>query len=406
MLAQTMVKNNLMDVDLVSSGFLSSKFEKRVFAEETHLHMPRPTILRPHFSPYAIQIREFQKSQNSSLVYQDEYNAKNGLDQSIVKRMYSRFWVVEYSSRGEDGYAPTLTIRDFISISKQHHNESSTTPWHHSAATTLYQMFHGVNKSLPLPTLLTPLTNQLINESESKVSNGHCAQKICIYVNLYERHEVVHFNCRNLIRYYNYPKKDAKALYDNLKLTNIKLFMPMHDTNLTGEPPHRVLPITYVNDQHSLKSVCWDVPEEFKSIDTSSCTKADLIKLIEEMMSSPLPITKISIWRAMCKEWFNQKAERDVNWDQLGEENQKRHIVNYIRHSHCGYSQIYTFQDRDAAREMHDVAFDALLRHIGRTIPYLRTECIRQLNYRFDEVCDNGNDLISYVESPNTWITL
>ena len=374
MLTQTLVKLNLL--------------EKKCFKDEIHLHQPDCGIWGNYqFSPIGRQIRDLQERNRHSREFIDDYNKKNSLDVSIVKRMYSRFWVLDFDKRSNGEIAPMLTIRDFVEISEDHFRENHDIKGQRTAKSTLQQMFYGVSKSLPLPTLLTPLTDKLISESEFKIIRSECGQNVHLFVNLYDSVDVMPFNTKNLIRHYHYPKKDAVNLYRNLRLPNIKLYMPIDDTNYTGMPPHEITPITYVQHKKSagIKSVCWDVPSELKAVKPGALDKDELIELIQEVISRPLPINRLSLWRAMCCEWYNG-LNGDYKWHEISDDTQKRHIVNYIRHSYCGYSQIYTFQDRELAAELHDIAFDALLRRIGRTFPYLSGECTRQLNLRFDEV--------------------
>ena len=374
MLTQNMVKFTIL--------------KKKCFKDDLHLHQPGGEVWNIYqMSPVSRQIRDLQDRSKNSKEFFKDYNDKNSLDASIIKRMYSRFWVLDFDKRNNGGMAPMLTIKNFMLISEEHFRDNHDVNSQQTAKTTVTKMFHGVNKNLPLPTLLTPLTSKLINESEFKIIRSECGQNVHLFVNLYDEAEVIPFNTKNLIRYYSYPKKDAAKLYRNLRLPNIKLYMPLDDTNYTGMPPHEITPITYVKDKESgaIESICWDVPNELKSVKVGGLNKSELVALIEEVISRPLPINKLSLWRAMCSEWYNCQ-NGDYMWHEINADTQKRHIVNYIRHSYRGYSQIYTFQDRELAAELHDIAFDALLRRIGRTFPYLSSECARQLNLRFDEV--------------------
>ncbi|WP_256385107.1 hypothetical protein [Photobacterium toruni] len=374
MLTQTIVKITLL--------------EKKIFKDEIHLHQPGGDVWNMcQQSHINRKIMELQDRSKYSQEFFDDYNDKNSLDASIIKRMYSRFWVLSSEQRDDDGIAPMLTIKDFIEVSENHYREHNDISCQRTAKKTVKKMFHGVNKCLPLPTLLTPLTGKLISESEFKLVRSECGQNAHLFVNLYDQDDVIPFTPKNIIRYYHYPKKDAVNLYRNLCLPNIKLYMPVDDTNYTGMPPHEVTPITYLQNKENgrIKSVCWDVPDELKMINHDLLDKNDLIELIQNVISRPLPVSKLSLWRAMCGEWYNRQ-NNNFKWHELNADTQKRHIVNFIRHSYCGYTQIYTLQDRELAAELHDIAFDALLRRIGRTFPYLSGECVRQLNHRFDEV--------------------
>ena len=344
MLTQTVVKITLLG--------------KKVFKDEIHLHQPGGDIWNASkLSHINRKIMELQDRSKYSQEFVDEYNTKNSLDASIIKRMFSRFWVLAFDKRNDDGIAPMLTIKEFISISEEHYRENNDANCQLTAKLTVKKMFHGIDKNLPLPTLMTPLTSKLISESEFKIIRSECGQNVHLFVNLYDQDEVIPFNPKNLIRYYHYPKKDAVNLYRNLCLPNLKLYMPLDDTYYTGMPPHEITPITYLQNKENgcIKSICWDVPDELKMINPDVLDKADLIELIQEVISRPLPVNKLSLWRIMCEEWYNSQ-NNFFQWHDLNPNTQKRHIVNFIRHSYCGYSQIYTLQDRELAAELHDIA--------------------------------------------------
>jgi hypothetical protein len=300
-----------------------------------------------------------------------EYSDDNALDITIVSRMYTKFWT--YQSINHKHHRNYLfSIKNAVSTITKASNIDRNVA---DVEGTLRSMFKGVDKSLRYPVILSALVENIELEAT------HCAQDQLFsqavnrskFVNIFDNDEVVRLTPKNLIKYYEYPEADAKALFKNMSSSGRRFFLQKLCAVKEQSSAH---PITYFRGRDGEIKVCWDVPVELKSRFNFSLEekKTSIVKQLDKQ----LPIKKLSLWKSMTREWF--KNNKSSSWEYLSIDNQKRHIVNFIRHSYYGYSQAYKIDDRNAASVLHDLSFELIVRRIHRTFPYLSSECKRQLD--------------------------
>jgi hypothetical protein len=300
-----------------------------------------------------------------------EYSDDNALNTAIVSRMFTKFWTYQpVNQKQHRNYL--FSIKDAVSIIA---DSSSIDRDIADIEGSLTAMFKGVNKALVFPMLLTPIRDSIEREVRDCAVDPMFATVVNKkkFVNIFDTDEVVRLSPKALIKLYKYPEADAKALFKNLCGNGIKFFIQNPNTVRDQIPAHEV---TYFQGFDSKMKVCWDVPVELKS--SFEFSKDEKLASLVNLLDKELPIKKLSLWKSLTREWFHNS--KTSSWDDLSIDDQKRHIVNFIRHSYYGYSQAYKISDRSIAAVLHDLAHELILRRIFNTFPYLSGECKRQLN--------------------------
>ncbi|MCD9485914.1 hypothetical protein [Photobacterium iliopiscarium] len=309
-----------------------------------------------------------------------DYSQRHSVATSISECMYGLFLTQPVANI--DNQHRVLNI-------SQHINElrccKETSDWIVDDFTL--RIFRGVNKRLELPCVIS----KLILELELPAFKAKNVVKESS-VFLFQACEVVRFNVKNLIKYYNYPEKDAKAFYANLAIYNqsTPLYLPKNTKH-----KNRELPVTYDNTGDVIK-VFWDIPTklvdefmlEYINHESSDhqLVESDLCEILN-MLDKPLPIEDLSFWKILAKQFYMDNGE---DWSAMSVSRQKRLLTNFIRHNIPGYSQAYQLNDRALAKRLHDDYFDLVMRRIARTFPYLANECNNQWSYR--EGKNNNSD--------------
>ena len=245
-------------------------------------------------------------------------------------------------------------------------------------------IFKNVDKNLQLPLLLI---KRVLSESVSSVEidldlGEAMGNATCV---AYHDDDVVKVNPKNLMRYCGFPERDAKALFKNLKLIEGQIFLTK--TNHASKDVNRLA--IYMLDNPPSHSWYVDDLISGESLELTQ-GRASINKIEELMAEHPLPISDLQIWREITKRWYERN--RPQPWAKLSLQAQKRHIVNMIRHNSIGYTQAYSNVEPELADILHDMAFDAIMRKIANTFPFLRIECQRQWAYR-DQHGEQWSDL-------------
>lgn len=313
-----------------------------------------------------------EKDQAESTQEIIDYSHRHSIAASISECMYGVFLTQPVTNIGNQ--------HRVLSIS-QHVNElrdcKETNDW--IIDDFILRIFKGVNKRLQLPCVISKLMLEL-EQPAFKAKN--VVKESSVF--LFQPCEVVRFNVKNLIKYYGYPEKDARAFYASLAIYNqsTPLYLPKNTKH-----KNRELPITYDNTSDVIK-VFWDIPTKLvdnhmlKYINyvssASPLVESDLDEILDSL-DKPLPIESLNFWKILARRFYEDNGE---DWSAMPVCRQKRLLTNFIRHNIPGYSQAYQLNDRTLAQRLHDAYFDMVMRRIARTFPYLANECNNQWRYR------------------------
>ena len=235
-------------------------------------------------------------------------------------------------------------------------------------------IFKNVDKRLQLPLLLIRgVLSTSSSSAEMDLDLGDAMGNATSVA--FHDDDVVKANPKNLMRYCGFPERDAKALFNNLKMIDGQIFLPK--TNSPSKDVNRLA--IYMLDNPPSHSWYVDSLISGESIELTQ-GRASLVQIEKLMAAHPLPISDLRIWREITKRWYERNKPQP--WAKLSLQAQKRHMVNMIRHNSIGYTQAYSNVEPELADILHDLAFDAIMRKIANTFPFLRIECQRQWEYR------------------------
>ena len=298
-----------------------------------------------------------------------QYFTSNKLDEAVLDYIYGVLLTVPTKNVHSALVDVSGTIREYISdieaLSK--HDAGSKA----SASGRIEFIFSNVDKRLPLPLLLVKSVLRCADnvDIDLGVSLGRAL------VMAYGDDEVVKANPKNIMKICGFPERDAKALYQNIKNIDAEIFLAKGN-KISKDINHMAVYL-----QHSPPSHSWNVSSLIDPDSNNPSSEiVDLIKLVME--ETALPITNLAIWRSITKKWY--QLEKGDTWSNLTLIAQQRHIVNMIRHNSIGYTQAYRDVPKELVDELHDLAFDAIMRKIANTFPFLHSECQRQWAYRDD----------------------
>lgn len=299
------------------------------------------------------------------------YFSKNKLDDAILNHLYGVFLVAP-GNKGLSFYKE-MTIHHYLGIIEKAFSPDD------DISLSLRSLFKGVNKRLTLPLLL--MKEGTIDDDARKLTDPDnmlsLEDSLCRSITFaYANDQVAKVNPKNLVKHCGWPLIDAKALFRNM--SNLGGFAYIAKDNRPSAHINRVA----VCSQQTPALRCWQLDnvsllQQFIEQTDEDISTDDLSAL---MSKNALPITDLQIWRSITKEWY--EATHDFPWAKLSLQAQKRHLVNMIRHGSIGYSQAYSSVPPRLSEILHEAAFDAIMKKIANTFPFLRTECQRQWAYR------------------------
>lgn len=293
------------------------------------------------------------------------YFTKNRLDDAILDHLYSVVFPLP-TRKGNvlSTFDTNKPIRDFLNdVERVFHDEPKS-------FACIALMFRGVDKRLPVPLLLLKKLSSQSLDSRMSLDLNHDMNKSITLA--YHHDEVVKANPSTIMKICQYPEKDAKALFRNIGQLELsaRFYLPRHNT----VSPHinRVV----IFSKQDPPAYSWHLSDRCLS-SLFGCETPNTEALMKSTLAvgDQLPITDLQLWRAITKQWYER---RGATWALLSLQAQKRHLVNMIRHGSIGYSQAYTDVPRPLCDELHEIAFDAIMRKIANTFPFLRAECQRQ----------------------------
>lgn len=311
---------------------------------------------------------------------------QNSLSDDVTKSLYK---VPFFSLDGESGqpsYAETLksvkdnlleTIKRSMYV-RQFHAEQQGITLKDACETELQiitDLFKGLDKNLKTPILLVGLEHCNNPIAKGIVPNAFPA----VFVS---NEAIVSFNPKNLQKYYKYSLAQAKTCYQNVRdfietypsNKQIKLAIPEYLNERTFYQ-RNIYALPTIDKIHYMWSYGQD--ENMTIISEQS----DSEQYLEILEKHDLPIPHLATWRSIAQNYF-ERNNKDFKWSELPEKHQKRFTVNTIRHNCVGYERAWRNATREVKTEFHQKAFFIVLRKIIHQFPYLRNECLRQMNLR------------------------
>lgn len=288
----------------------------------------------------------------------ERYFTANKLDGAIINHLYALLF--SYGA----GVCKPLSIREFMDLHLDSEPEINE---------MIKCFFHGVDKGLPVPTILIrKILTGLNNSDKTLAENIGKSQAIPFHPD-----DVAKFNPKNIMTYCGYPERDAKALFKSLHIQGIGMYLPKSPIF------HEALNDIAIYNFSTPPMYSWHVESilDYEKLQEAILHTAFTVEELEALMHDiPLPITSLKLWRVITKEWYEREKKRD--WNTLSAQAQQRHLVNMIRHGSIGYSQCYTNLPRVLSDLLHEAAFNRIMRQIANTFPFLRNECQKQWDFR------------------------
>ncbi|WP_210499573.1 hypothetical protein [Vibrio crassostreae] len=232
-------------------------------------------------------------------------------------------------------------------------------------------LFKGVNKSLPMPILAAKMPDSKLR-TETTITTAHSMA----YLN---DDDHVSLSPKALIKFYKYPEHDAKAIFKNIKTT--PLFEAYDAVRLVKPKANAYYRNCYSLNHSNPAMWMWSFTQSYQDralvqFDMSR----DYTKALE-LTDRPLPSFSLNTWKDIAKRRY-ERLNADMSWNALSVANQKRRLVNVIRHNSVSYIDSWSNANPEHVKHLHDISFDRTLRKIITEYPYLADECRRQLDDR------------------------
>ncbi|CAH7188180.1 conserved hypothetical protein [Vibrio chagasii] len=237
------------------------------------------------------------------------------------------------------------------------------------------RMFKGVNPALPMPMMMhdfSPMDFKI--EGSGKGGTITTAHPVC-YSN---DSDSASFSVNNLVKHCGYTKQDAQSLYRNIK-----------DDPSYGQRRWRIPKKGTTPFVHNLFTcnvgegpLCmWSLTQDSDSKKRVHSGERELTeKDFHLVQQFSVPDIGLTNWKDVSRKWLERK--KGFDWDGLSTQEQKRHILNTIRHNSIAYNESWRNVDPSVMQQFHDMAFDDIVRQVMRLYPWLANECKRQLTSR------------------------
>lgn len=231
-------------------------------------------------------------------------------------------------------------------------------------------LFKGLDKSLSMPVVVRNFDKE--HSINTTITTAHATAYLL-------DGDHVAFSPKNIAKYYKWSEKDAKTFFKNIKAstlfttsTIIRLVKP------SAKPYFRnVFVANHSNPPRYMWSFSQDVEErKMVQFDMSSDYQKTL-----EITDRPLPTLSLNAWKDVAKKRF-ERLNPNANWDNIATADQKRRLVNLIRHNSVSYVESWSYADPSHVKYLHDISFERTLKKIMAAYPYLAEECKRQINTR------------------------
>lgn len=231
-------------------------------------------------------------------------------------------------------------------------------------------LFKGLDKNLSMPVVVRDFEKQ--HSVNTTITTAHATAYL-------SDDDHVAFSPKNIAKHYKWSEKDAKIFFKNIKestlfttSTVIRLVKP------SAKPYFRnVFVANHSNPPRYMWSFSQDAEErKMVQFDMSSNYEKAL-----EITDRPLPTLSLNAWKDVAKRRF-ERLNPDAKWDDLDIADQKRRLVNLIRHNSVSYVESWNYADPAHVKYLHDISFERTLKKVMAAYPYLAEECKRQINTR------------------------
>lgn len=240
-------------------------------------------------------------------------------------------------------------------------------------------LFSGVSGGLPMPTIC-------FRQSATSIEGIQCTF-IMPHAAMFELDEnLVSFSPKNLMKHYGYPERDAKQLFKNVRSSVMfdqlvdKFYIPKKGVEPYIHPILIASMAGGFSERVSMKPWgMWSFTDLFDCDFYNNFELRDFDELLE-FTRHDVPDLPIRLWKDIAKEQFISDG---VNWDDLSVGDQKRRLVNFIRHNSIGYTQSWAgCTNQSKMKQLHDISFERINKQIAKRYPFLATEAIHQIDKR------------------------
>lgn len=232
------------------------------------------------------------------------------------------------------------------------------------------QLFKGLDKNLSMPVVVRDLETN--HSSHTTLTTAH--SMACL-----NDDDHVAFSPKNIAKHYKWKEADAKVFFKNIKEST--LFTTATKIRLVKPNSKAYYRNVFVSNHSNPNRYMWSFSQNIEErmmvqFDMSS----DYSKALE-LTDRPLPTLSLNSWKDMASRRF-ERLNPGSKWDELSVADQKRRLVNLIRHNSVSYVDSWSNAEPEHVQHLHDISFERTLKKIMVAYPYLAEECKRQLNTR------------------------
>lgn len=335
----------------------------------------------PKFTIYAKNSPESQEAIQSM----DSHFQQYGMDLELSEHLWHMPIASIYGKNGEPNIATTIKSQQDFLLSERDHNDVANIGFELFAnkmgisvdelialdKMLITSLFTGVNKSLSVPIVVRDFDKSQCAEATTLTT----AYSMAYLVD--EDH--VAFSVKNICKHYGWGEVDAKAFYRNVRSNG--LFSGANFVRLVKPKSDAYFRNVFVSNFSEPLRYMWSFSQNIAErsmvmFDMSS----DYGKALE-LTDRPLPRLTLNAWKDVCKRRF-ERLNPSSSWDDLSVADQKRRLVNLIRHNSVSYVDSWANANPEHISHLHAISFERTLKKISTAYPYLSEECKRQMNTR------------------------